>query len=365
MKVLFVQHGLFPGFVAPIAKEWAKHLWRLGVAVEVVTIGKRVALAGGETFEFPAHGIDAVNTRQVYAELRPHIDRADLVHYFPGKGLELMPLLNRRVKYIFNHISVSVSGVVWRDRLIDIGKRLQPLLADMVVCTDEALARKLRPFGRQRLRFLPVGYADDLFEPCPPYQPTAEKRLVYHGAVRPQRRLDQLVRVLARLPDDYSLTIIGGGLAADEAYRASLAELARELRCAERLQLVNMPQTEIPAILAQAYLGLSYVPMLECYQEQFVLKTLEFLACQRPVLASATRYTQRFSQTLGPGRLLLTDGTVDDMVAKIVNAQEYVSRFHAAESRQQLAAQLASYTSRYLAENRLLPLYRELLGGRN
>lgn len=361
MRVLIVQHGIFPGFVAPIAKECAKHLWRLGVQVEVVTIGKRMQQGTSESLEFPAQGVEASSLRRVYAELRPFVDRSDLVHYFPGKGLELLPFLNRRVKYIFNHISVSVTGDPRRDRLVDLGKRLQPVFADLVLFTDEALANALWPIGRKRVRLMPVGYAEDLFYPCPPYQPQGEKQLVYHGAVRPQRGLDQLVGVLARLPSEYTLTIIGGGLAADEAYRQDLAVLARCLKCADRLNLVNMPQAQIRTVLDKAYLGLSYVPMLECYQEQFVLKTLEFLACQRPVLASATRYTRRFSNAIGPGRLLLSDGTAEDMVNKILDADDYVRNFYVPENLNALPIILAPYASKHLVETRLLPIYQELL----
>src|SRR5207248_1818402 len=125
---------------------------------------------------------------------------------------------------------------------------------------------------------MPVGYSQDLFFPCPERPQTSEKLLIYHGAVRPQRRLDRLIEVLARLPANYKLTIIGGGTAGDEEYRAYLGTLGERLNCSDRLELTNMAQPAIRAAIDQAYLGLSYVPMLECFQDQFVLKTLEYLA---------------------------------------------------------------------------------------
>ena len=93
-----------------------------------------------------------------------------------------------------------------------------------------------------------------------------------------------------------------------------------------------MAQPEIRSVIAQSYLGLSYVPMLECFQDQFVLKTLEYLACSRPVLATATRYTKHFSESIGGDRILLSDDTVDDMVEKILGADEYVNRFYSADN---------------------------------
>jgi len=125
--------------------------------------------------------------------------------------------------------------------------------------------------------------------------------------------------------------------------------------------LINMPQSHIRAEIDKAYLCLSYVPMLECYQEQFVIKTLEYLACQRPVLATATRYTKRFRESISDQSILLTDGTEADMVDKILNADEYIRNFYAPENLSSLPAAVAPYSSKYLVENRLLPIYHALL----
>jgi glycosyltransferase involved in cell wall biosynthesis len=366
MRVMIVQHGIFPGFVAPIAKEWAKNLFQLGVDVSVVTIGSRSAQVAAEPLNFPVHCIDNSNTFRMYSRLKKVLENCDLVHYFPGKQLELMPLLNRRVKYIFNHISVSVTGNRTRDSLINFVKRLQPLFADLVLCTDAELASALRPVGSTAVEIMPVGYAEDLFFPCPPVDHStadqnAEKELIYHGAVRPQRRLDQLIEVLSRLPNEYVLTIIGGGAAADEEYRGYLATVAKRLNCSDRLNLTNMPQAKIRAVICRAYMGLSYVPMLECFQDQFVLKTLEYLACQRPVMATATRYTKQFSQSIGNGRILLADDRVDDMVNKIVGAADYVRGFYAPQNLSSLPAVLAPYSSRHLVQTKLLPIYQRLV----
>jgi glycosyltransferase involved in cell wall biosynthesis len=361
MKVALVQHGIFPGFVAPIPKELAKHLVRIGVDVEVVIVGRRSDDPAAEQFSFPVHAVEAGNAWRVYRQLRERLQGADIVHYFPGRGLELLPFICKRGRCLFNHISVSVTGQAWRDRAINFGKRLQPLLAARVICTDEALASALRPVRPTPVSLLPVGYPDDLFFPCPLPAPTDIRRLVYHGAVRPQRRLEVLVHAVSKLPEQYVLTIIGGGSAADEAYRRDLGALARRLGCATRVELTNMSQAAIRQVICDSYLGLSFVPMLDCYQDQFVLKTLEFLACHRPVLASATRYTKAFSQRIGHGRLLLTDGSVPDLVEKLLDSEGYVRRFFEPDNLDTLDELLPPYSSRRVVEDRLLPLYRELL----
>lgn len=360
MRVLLVQHGMFPGFVAPTPKELAKHLARLGVEVSVASVGDHTQNFG-EEFGFPVHRVQARRPWLAYRQLKRLMDQADIVHYFPGRGLELIPLLNRRAKYIFNHISVSVTGNAFRDWLIDLAKRLQPSFADLIVATDQPLADALRPVVPVPVELLPVGYPADLFYPCGPFIEGSERLLMYHGACRPQRRLDQLIHVIARLPEPYRLIIIGGGAAADEAYRAQLGVLAEQLGCAARVRLTNMRQAEIRAVIERAYLCLSYVPMLECFQDQFVLKTLEYLACQRATLTTATRYNQTFQRTIGAEQLILSGDSVDELVAAIRGANAFVKAFHLPANLHRLSAALEPHSSAAVVERRLIPLYERLL----
>lgn len=361
MRVLIVQHGIFPGYVAPVPKEWAKNLFNIGLDVSVAVIGEKQVAANGESFKFPVYHIQDGGLLATYTALREIVRRFDIVHYFPGKRMELMPLLSRKTRFIFNYLSVSVSGQPARDTFVNVCKRLQPVFADHVLFTDEALAQTLRPFKTVPISLLPVGYASELFYPCSRYPDDARRRLIYHGAVRQSRRLDELVHVLSRLPTEYTLTIIGGGLAEDEAYGKTLCELSKRLNCAARFELSNMPQTAIREVIGKSYMGVSYVPMSECYQDQFVLKTLEYLACQRPVITTATRYSKRFAEEIGPNKILLTDGSIDDMVNRICHADGYVRAFYSEENLKALSLALEPYTSMHLVRTKLLPLYKSVL----
>jgi glycosyltransferase involved in cell wall biosynthesis len=354
-----MQHGMFPGYVAPVGKEWAKNLARLGIDVSVVVIGK--IAASSERFQFPVHCVENTNLLDIYRKLRTLARNFDVVHYFPSKGLELLPLLIPTTKFIFNRLSVSVSGKPLQDGIMNFVKRIQPIFASHVIFTDEPLAKTLRPFGGKPTSVLPVGYPADLFYPCGPFIESDERILIYHGAVRPQRQLDQLVRVLSKLPERYKLMIIGGGLPADEAYKRHLASVAASLNCTNRLILTNMSQSEIRAHIEKAYLCLSYVPVWDCYQDQFVLKTIEYLACHRPVMTTATRYSKGFSQAIGKDKILLTDGTVDDMAQQIQNADSYIRLFYRPDNLTELSQLLVPYSTEYIVKNRLLPIYEAVL----
>lgn len=361
MKVLIIQHGIFPGYVAPIAKEYAKNLHKFGkIDVAVAVIGKRSPVSETEPFKFPIYSINEKNIILSYKKLIKIVREYDIVHYFPSKGYEFLPLFAPNTKFIFNRLSVSVTGRPIRNKLINILKRTQPVFSDCVLFTDEQLATKLKPFFNKKVYLLPVGYPSDLFYRCISHN-NNEKILIYHGAVRPQRQLDQLVKTLSRLPNEYKLTIIGGGTQADDSYREYLGDLAKRLKCDDRLNLMNMPQDHIRSEIQKAYMGISYVPMWECYQDQFVLKTIEYLACHRPVLTTATRYSKRFRKNIGDQFILLTDGTVEDMVEKILEADEYINDFYKEENIRKLEDLLKCFSTEYFVKNRLLDIYRSVL----
>jgi len=364
VKVLILVHGLFPGFSAPAGKEYAKNLHRLGIDVAVAVIGKLSETKGADAFAFPVFVIDEPSIAKQYRKLIPIVRKFDIVHYFPGKGFELLPLFAKRTRFVMNRLSVSVTRDRLKNRVVDILKRLQPLFYSCAIFTDEPLARKLRPFFRKRVILLPVGYPSELFYPnrLPPKN-NDEKVLMYHGAVRPERQLDRLIRVIARLPEEYKMKIIGGGLARDEVYRRELGALAVELGCEHRVILTNMPQELIRNEIETAYLGLSHVPPWECYQDQFVMKTLEYLACGLPVITTATRYNKDFQKTLGKDSILLTDGSVDDIVDKVLHAENYIVSFYKEETQKRIREHLAQYSSRFIVEHNLLNIYRSVLNG--
>jgi glycosyltransferase involved in cell wall biosynthesis len=229
------------------------------------------------------------------------------------------------------------------------------------VCSDQALADRLAPVVPVPVEILPVGYPADLFYPCAPFQEASERLLLYHGACRPQRRLERLIEVIARLPRRYRLRIIGGGSVADEAYRGELAKLADRIGCGDRVDLTNMPQSRIREVVEGSYLCLSYVPVINCFQDQFVLKTFEYLACHRPVLTTATRYNVGLQRRIGRERLLLALDTVEDLTTSILNADGFIRAFHEPANLGMLSAVIAPYSSATVVEQCLVPMYERLL----
>lgn len=357
MRVLIVMHGLFPGYVAPIPKEIAKNLYKQGVDIEVAAIGDGLS-PNGEDLRFKVTPITAKGIVAQYKALLPLIKEFDIVHYFPGKGLELLPLFNRRVRFIYNFISVSVSGRPFFDWVVNKLKKVQPIFADLSLYTDIELQNNLLPFYTKKLGVMPVGFADDLFYPCSPYQESEKRLLIYHGSCHPNRKIEEMIKVMPLIAERYELMIIGKG---SGEYINSLKTLAADLKCAHRIRFAEMPQNEIRTFIEKAYLCFSYVPVIDSYQDQFVLKTIEYLACGRPVLSTNTRYTNQFQRLVGERNLLVSKDDTQSMADAINSSEAFVNAFYNDEELKKLYAITDKYSNQSFIRERLLPYYTNLL----
>jgi len=356
IRVLIIMHGLFPGYVAPIPKEIAKNLFKLGIDIEVAAIGEGMS-PSGEDFKFRIIPIMERTLIEQYRKLNCVIREYDIVHYFPGKGFEFLPLFNRKVRFIYNFISVSVSGRPFLDSLINALKKVQPIFADLALYTDPELKANLEPCYIKTGVF-PVGFASDLFYPCEPYKEQDKRILIYHGSCHPSRRLEQMIKVMPLLEKRYELIIIGK---ASGDYISSLKKLSKELGCAERVSFAEMPQNEIRSVIERAYLCFSYVPVIESYNDQFVLKTIEYLACGRPVLSTNTRYTLKFQKEAGERNILVCGDDIGEMAEAINSSDTFVNSFYDNFELHNLYNFLYKYSNESLVKEKLLPYYESIL----
>ena len=104
-----------------------------------------------------------------------------------------------------------------------------------------------------------------------------------------------MIKVLSLLENKYHLLIIGK---VSSRYFKKLKNLIEILKCEDRVKFKEMSQEKIIEHIKKAFLCFSYVPSIESYQDQFVLKNIEYLACERPVFSTFTRYNKGF-QNIG------------------------------------------------------------------
>lgn len=106
-------------------------------------------------------------------------------------------------------------------------------------------------------------------------------RLLYVGRLDPRKGIETLLRALALLPAEATLSVVGDG---PPAYRARLADLVGELGCAGRVRFAVLPRPELRA----AYQAADALVFPSEWEEPFGLVPLEAMACATPVVATRT-----------------------------------------------------------------------------
>ena len=118
-------------------------------------------------------------------------------------------------------------------------------------------------------------------------------RILYPGSLNRHQGVDLAIEALALVADrmpDAELHIYGEGPA-----RPGLARLAEERGLTGRVKLMApVPIAEVPALLAQANIGVVPKRADGFGNEAFSTKILEFMACGVPVIVSRTRVDTRY-----------------------------------------------------------------------
>jgi glycogen synthase len=147
---------------------------------------------------------------------------------------------------------------------------------------SERMRAKTRAAGWSlpRSRLAHPGIDDSLFRPIEP-APEWTWRLLYLGRLDERKGVHLAVDALAELPREATLVLQGSG---DERYVEALRRRAAELGVAERVQFLQEPRHELPAVYAAADVLLFPVQ----WDEPWGLVPIEAMAVGRPVVASGT-----------------------------------------------------------------------------
>jgi len=321
--------------------------------LEVVTFGVRI---NGKLNPLPS----TILARRMRHALRPYRRDVDVIHApaFPEFGLDFRPLLP--VPSVLDVRSLPVSSrlahTVGRSLL-----RLQRRAFTQTVVIDAALSDLV--FGT-RLPEVPLGVNLERFQPgtnavlrtelgLEPEEPLA----VYLGAIGRVRNIPVVIEALSRVLRagvHLKVLFVGGG----ESSVAELQQKARELGVAgNTLFAGSVPYQKVPLYLQAADFALAYVPFKVQFMHQPPLKTLEYLACGLPVVATATPGNLRFVKDEWNG-LVTTDhaGALADAMRRMTG--EPLLRHRLARNARQ---SVREYDYPRIVERFLLPAYRRAI----
>jgi glycosyltransferase involved in cell wall biosynthesis len=196
---------------------------------------------------------------------------------------------------------------------------------DAVLTSSRTSAEEIRRDFRvrpERLRMVWNGIDTEWFRPRPEIPRNASELLCVARASDPNKGVETLIRALAGLPRDVRLTLVDQDHAEHEGRR-----LARELGCADRLQVVGrVSRDELVRLYARATLVV--VPSL---YEGFGLPAVEAMACGTPVVASAAGALPEVVAVGGAGTLVppADAHALAKAIAELLAAPELRSRLGA------------------------------------
>lgn len=239
--------------------------------------------------------IEDLNKVPVFAPLWAHQPVVLLVHHLFGRTA-------------FQEAGIPLAAATWAL------ERPLPLLyrGTEVQAVSESTAQDLvaRGFDRDRIAVIENGVDIDFYTPAPELPRFDEPTVLYLGRLKRYKRVDLIVRAVARLRDEgvpARLVIAGRGDA-----EAEIAELCRTLRLEDRVELAGFVSEERKRELFRR----AWLHALTSPKEGWGISNLEAAACGTATLASDSPGL-RDSVRDGVTGYLVPHGDIDALAARM------------------------------------------------
>lgn len=375
--VCFIHPAFYPDQGSVDFFEYTQHLAaRDGYHVHGVALRRPSEPASGTVGPVHLHRIDLGPGRPSRRQYLRFIQEAqallnpiapDIAHVYFRRGCFTLARKGRKAhphtRFVLDVRSSNLTRGVRRE----ISRTLNDLEArffDAVCALDEAIwpntFRRVKPSS---ITFLPLGVDVDQFTPRESSATRArygledDHRVLLHtGAIDPRRRLSVLVRAFAIVRHQFPTTrlmFVGKGSDVDR-----LQALSRHLDVADDVIFTGyVDYQDMPRYVNATDVGMAYVPITPEYDPQPPTKTLEYLACGLPVVATDTTGNRKYVTSDWNGLLVQDDAAaVANGVMRVLSEPDLAGRL-----RGNGPGSIREYTWEALVEDRLHPFYRDLL----
>ncbi|MEM8903373.1 MAG: glycosyltransferase family 4 protein [Actinomycetota bacterium] len=210
------------------------------------------------------------------------------------------PLRLTGAALVFDHHDLAPEVWIGRDgaegglvhRALLLAERLSMRLADVVISTNESYRRLAMSRGGRAAEDVIVVRNGPVSSELVPVDPdlappaTHPHLLGYIGTMGPQDGVDHLIRALAHIVHDRGRTDVGAVLVGDGSELDGLRRLTRELGLDERVTFTGrVPHAEVARHLARVDVCVSPDPSSPLNDRSTMIKTLEYLALAKPIVA--------------------------------------------------------------------------------
>lgn len=375
LSVCYISFSYYPGQGATALFEYSRNLARMGHEIYVIAATKRREEIYENVDKVVVRRIPVKTTkrrslenikfsylaRRVLAAMIK-VNPPDIVHIFSYGSSFLIRLGNnpsKQIKWVHDIRSGSIGGFPWHS----LGKgvqRFESTLFDATFVIDKAT---IGYRSGSKVFVAPIGVNLETF--CPAHSRQVLSRygvqekdvvLVYSGSLGSQRKIENLIYAFwkaSRTVENLRLVFLGVG---ENLNRLKL--LTEKLEISDKVLFLGyVDYRQMPEFLSAADIAMSYVPIVSAYDRQPPQKTIEYLACSLPVIATETIGNKQFIIHEGNG--LLTKDNANSLSEAIVRLSQD------ARLRKTLAQKarpsVKDYDWREIAHRKILPAYRRIL----
>lgn len=270
---------------------------------------------------------------------------------------------SKKVKWIYD----IRSGPVLDNMFYQLGNKLlrfEASLFDKTFIIDEMVNNEI--FGNQKKKgavIVPLGVDLNVFKP--ERNPLLLSRygilendtvLVYLGNLNSERRIQNVIMAFGKASKKIKglrLMIIGDGNSLPD-----LKLLAKNLSISDKVIFLGyIDYSKVPSFLSATDIAISYIPIVPAFDAQPPIKTVEYLACSLPVIATSTKGNQRFITHERNG--LLSEDDPYSLLKAItrlcidVNLRNKLGK--------NARPSIVEYDWRTIVKEKILPAYQEVL----
>lgn len=182
----------------------------------------------------------------------------------PAPVALVLKIVFRRHVALHEHDAYDVARPSLLMRVVQMAFSCLARVSDINVLPSEGrLAHFRRQTGAPALRCVCVFNCPACAEirPAKPAEPISVLRLLYHGAINPERLPLSIVHALAALPDRVVLRVVGYEHSGSAGHMARLRHEAERLGVEARLEFVGaISHKDLPAMAADCDIGLACIP---------------------------------------------------------------------------------------------------------
>lgn len=337
---------------------YAKHLKKLGHDVQII------APKGGDStlfsaLEIPVHQVPGSvgwywGVGKALNQISP-----DIVHVFKHLGCSLLPRFFHRMdrpKFVVDIRSPLLHGPMI-NTMVAVKDQLEFLAFD-AICSNTVETMNGGSAKGKSIHYLPNGVDCDELPPLITSKSSHSPfHFVYVGAINHKRKVGTWLQAFTHVSQHSNIRLDLFGRGTDREFR-SLARLIGRLNSSQKIKLSRpIPRRELFARLGKDYdAAIACLPKVP-FDTGPPLKTLEYLACGLPVLATDTQGNRLYVTHRVNGLIVdESPGSVEQGILDMIDLVKSTDNL-----REICCNSVAGITWDHSIRRYLVPLYQELL----